>query len=845
MIRIIILESNLVTREGLVNIFSKQLDIEILGLTTNSAETLALTKETQPTLLILDLAIPFEDGSSLIPNIKEVSKDTRIIILSSVLDSAKRILELIELGISSYVQNNSSSEILLTAVRQTSIGNTYLTPSTALNTINRIYSKNSSIGMEFLDNLTLLNISKNQLADLPSEICQLKSLELLDLSDNKLTKLPAEIELLTRLRSLDVSNNQLTLLPLQIGNLKNLEELRVQNNPLGIISPAIYTLDNLKRLKLSGCSISEVSLAIFKLKNLIFLDLSKNWLLSLPNEFQELRALKVLDLRGNTLDIPPEILASLNNPSTIINAYFDRLKRQLLESKILFVGQGFVGKTSLVQQILHGTFDQNQAKTEGISINQWSVDSRQLLVESKNQESSADNHQPIKLNIWDFGGQEIMHATHQFFLTKRSLYLLVVNARQTQEENRIEYWLKIIQSFGGDSPILIVGNQTDEHPFDIDKTGLQKKYPNIVGILETSAKTGAGIETLKAEIAKQVDILPHVRDFLPMSWFTVKSKLEELSKSKNFFTQDEYLDLCETNNIQDEASRRTLISFLHDLGVVLHFQDDPRLEVLGILNPQWVTNGVYKILNSHELFQNQGNLTLPILNKILDFPEYPSTTKRLYIVDMMKKFELCYDIESDKSFLIPDLLPKDEPFTGEWNNSLAFQIHYNVLPSSIISRFIVRLNAFIYKTIWRSGVVLKREENTALVKADTEDKKIYIWVNGEESTRRDFLSAIRMEFDAIHRTIAKIEATEKIPIPNVPEATPVDYEFLLRLEKDGRESLPVQAGSQIVDLIVKEVLSRIETATRKTEIHIHGNVENSNLLVGDKNRADNTNTKNK
>ena len=117
---------------------------------------------------------------------------------------------------------------------------------------------------------------------------------------------------------------------------------------------------------------------------------------------------------------------------------------------------------------------------------------------------------------------------------------------------------------------------------------------------------------------------------------------------------------------RDETSQHTLIGFLHDLGVVLHFQDDPRLEALGILNPQWVTNGVYKILNSHELFQNQGTLTLPILNKMLNLPEYPSN-KRLFIVDMMKKFELCYDIEPDKSFLIPDLLPKDEPFTGEWD----------------------------------------------------------------------------------------------------------------------------------------------------------------------------------
>ena len=160
------------------------------------------------------------------------------------------------------------------------------------------------------------------------------------------------------------------------------------------------------------------------------------------------------------------------------------------------------------------------------------------------------------------------------------------------------------------SPVLIVGNKIDQHPLDIDRTGLQKKYPNIVGILETSAATGAGIEELKAAIAEQVNNLPHVRDLLPETWFTVKTKLEELGRESNFITHDKYLELCAENEVSDETSQRTLIGFLHDLGVVLHFQDDPRLEALGILNPQWVTNGVYKILNSHTLFQNKGVLTV-------------------------------------------------------------------------------------------------------------------------------------------------------------------------------------------------------------------------------------------
>lgn len=88
----------------------------------------------------------------------------------------------------------------------------------------------------------------------------------------------------------------------------------------------------------------------------------------------------------------------------------------------------------------------------------------------------------------------------------------------------------------------------------------------------------------------------------------------------------------------------------------------------------------------------------------------------------MKKFKLCYEIEHDTPLLIPDLLPKEEPFTGKWNDVLAFQYHYNVLPTFIISRFSVRMNAFLLKTVWRSGVVRKNGGNAA---ADIEERKIH------------------------------------------------------------------------------------------------------------------------
>ena len=204
---------------------------------------------------------------------------------------------------------------------------------------------------------------------------------------------------------------------------------------------------------------------------------------------------------------------------------------------------------------------------------------------------------------------------------------------------------------------------------------------------------------------------------------------------------------------------------------------------------------------------------------------------------MMKKFELCYDIEPDKSFLVPDLLPKDEPFTGDWSDSLAFHYHYYILPTSIISRFIVRMNAFIHGTIWRSGVVLMKNGNIALVKADTEDRIIYIRVTGDRNTRRDFLSMIRGELETIHKTIAKIEVAEKVPIPNNPNAEPVDYKLLLQLEQKGIATHHVKAGNKLVETNVRALLNGIEPekvrAEKGSALYIGGDVRDSTITLGD------------
>jgi internalin A len=465
-----------------------------------------------------------------------------------------------------------------------------------------------------LTELQSLNLNNNRLMALPPEIFQLAALRWLGLTGNCLTTLSRKIGQLAQLRSLDLGSNDLTALPSEIGQLTKLQQLDLSHNNLTALPSEIGQLTELQQLDLSHNNLMALPPEISQLVELRELYLFRNSLTALHPEIRRLIALQELDIRENPdFSLPLEVLAKTHEPQTIIDTYLDFLagqRRTLNEIKMIIVGQGSVGKTSLVTCLLDGpdAFDPHQTKTEGIDIHRWSLPL-----------STSENGQ-IQVNVWDFGGQEIMHATHQFFLTHRTLYLLVLNARLSEAENCLNYWLQITRSFGGDSPVILVGNKIDQQPLDIDRGGIQDKYPSIKAIVETSCLTGEGIDALEGAIAELAPTLPHVFDELLATWFDVKAELEEMDA--DYIPYSQYAQMCEEAGVTKGRNQRTLLGFLHDLGIVLHFPG-PRLETTNILNPEWVTQGVYRILNSHALFQNEGILTWDLLAQILESPKYP------------------------------------------------------------------------------------------------------------------------------------------------------------------------------------------------------------------------------
>ena len=173
-----------------------------------------------------------------------------------------------------------------------------------------------------------------------------------------------------------------------------------------------------------------------------------------------------------------------------------------------------------------------------------------------------------------------------------------------------------------------------------------------------------------------------------------------------------------------------LAGYLHVLGIALNFKDDPRLRDHHVLNPHWVTTGVYKLLISRLLEERKGLMQLSDLEIILDSGTFPREMHR-FLVDIMKKFELSFSFPGDDlKCLVPELLEKQEPpETAEFqlDECLNFQYHYPVVLEGLLPRFIVRTHVLSEdQKRWRSGVILRFEGNWAVVKADAAEKKVFI-----------------------------------------------------------------------------------------------------------------------
>ncbi len=602
--------------------------------------------------------------------------------------------------------------------------------------------------------MVILQLQNNSITSISLEICKLINLEVVDFGSNDISYIPPEIGKLKKLRWFSIVGNNISIIPPEIGNLHKIDVLFLNANKLEYLPKEIGQLINLRSLFAAS-----------------------NNLISLPTEISKLYNLSFIDIRYNPLTHPP--IEVCNQGMDAIRAYFRQMgegKVELNEAKILIVGEGGAGKTTLLRRITEPgwEFAPGEKTTHGINVKEWSF--------------SDDGGKKIKTKIWDFGGQDIYHATHQFFLSKRALYLLVTDSRKQDVD--FFYWLDMVDALSGGSPVVIVKNEKDDRRQDIPEDELRRKYKNLGEILDVNLATGRGVDDLTSVVRVRINGLDHVGQEIPQKWIKVKEDLE--SRGELYIGLEKFFDIGGAYGV-NRTDMLQISGYLHDLGVCLHFQDNDMLKYVLFLKPQWVTDSIYRILDDREIIDACGVFARGDLERILSGDEY--VFKHGELLELMKVFKLCYEIPNrEGKYIAPQLLSGAAPaYSWEDDGCLKMTYRYgSSIPNAVMNRFIVNIHDLIedHHKVWKNGAVLAYNHSRAEVVQHLNECEIRLRAAGNEA--KDLMTLVMYEIDRISGAFGGLKYKKRIPC-NCEECSEsrepyyFDYDMLLkRLEKNKR-----------------------------------------------------------
>jgi GTPase SAR1 family protein len=443
------------------------------------------------------------------------------------------------------------------------------------------------------------------------------------------------------------------------------------------------------------------------------------------------------ELKTRIEKVPREIK---EQGAAAVAGYLEKLakgSRRLNEARILILGDKGSGKTCIARRLLNpaAPMTQENESTPGVDTLFW-------------EPGDSD----LNIRIWDFAGHTVTHAAHRFFLSERCVYLIVYDGR-TDHSGTLTYWLDHMKNYGGeDSRAFILVNKKDKNKVDIAINTLKDRYP-IEKLYSFSIKNDLEeLEEFRKELLEFVENNPSwANQQIPQEYYEVKEELEEIfevgnpDKGEEHITKERFLEIAANKKATDTNQ---LLKDLHALGVSLWYGQMEGFDTL-ILNPDWISNGVYQLINWANN-KNKYNLAIKDFEKVFKenakrYPEdqYP------FLFNLMITYELAYEVEKAQQLVIPHLLKEDRP--KELPNfplGESIQLKYvaeRPLPPNTISRFIVRHHNQIKKyrnqdKVWRYGVLLEDSEGTlALVRE--EDRTITVSLKGKNKT--EFMSLLR------------------------------------------------------------------------------------------------------
>ncbi len=633
--------------------------------------------------------------------------------------------------------------------------------------------------LKYLTNLTSLDLWNNQINDI-TPLKNLTNLTSLDLDDNRKIKDITPLTNLTNLTSLSLRRNQINdITPL--ANLTNLTSLSLRRNQINDIT-SLKNLTNLTSLHLDyNRKIKDIT-PLTNLTNLTSLGLENNQI----NDITPLRVLlenneelkisakangidNTFYVGDNPLETPPMEIVHQGRKA-VLDYFKYESKEKSNKAKIVIVGNTAVGKSTFLHYYLDKEYKENRKSTHGIEI----------ITRKK---------KGVSVTYWDFGGQEYYHGTYNIFLDNVPCVFIFSAEDESLDSSAPERtcvrrylgedeyafkihpktWLSRLERFSLD--YIFVQNKCDEKRNDIKTKELQNAYKISLKALahenkkeiyknyEEYKKNWKAIEKAlekKIEKARSAEI--------PSQWKKLFDYFEQEKYEEIFLTpldiERKWKKILKENSLAEDLDEDDLlisaIKYYKQIGEILFASgkreifastditwDEFKEEVNRIyLNPKYIIDLIYKILDYNELAVKQKNNPEKIARFDEEYLKKIWRNKKIKDIWKIKKnkiskedvrecirfmtgtivFEM-EDFAKNKIYVATQYLPeKTEKYKEELNNfntlgEATITCYFTSLSEDIIVNIISRYgNRAKANMFHRSGIIFEEKNEEGEVK---------------------------------------------------------------------------------------------------------------------------------
>ena len=243
---------------------------------------------------------------------------------------------------------------------------------------------------------------------------------------------------------------------------------------------------------------------------------------------------------------------------------------------------------------------------------------------------------------------------------------MVWNAREGQEQNEVEGWLRRIRlRVNREVHVIVVATHCDERRPELDYRQLERSFPGLLAEqCEVDNRSGRGIVELRNIIAIEAAQLPQMGQLISPRWIATRDAILALAATEPQIPYDRFTSICQDHQVYgDEIA--TLAELMHDLGQIIYYDDDEGLRDFVVLNPEWLTKAISYVLEDEPTRRSGGILDHARLAQIWENrPDGPVYSARYhpYFLRLMEKFDVSYRLEDDPHrSLVAQLVPYGRP----------------------------------------------------------------------------------------------------------------------------------------------------------------------------------------